>query len=78
MQQGREGLGLLALLPGRAAAVALQRVVDDVVVVGVLPRQYAGPARAAQWAGHELVVVAVVVVVVVVLLVVVAVKMLRE
>lgn len=53
-QQGGEGVRLLALLPGGAAAVALQRVVDDVVVVRVLPRQDAGSTRAAQRAGHEL------------------------
>lgn len=45
---------LLALLPGGAAAVALQCVVGDVVVVRVLPRQDAGSARAAQRTGHEL------------------------
>lgn len=54
LQQGREGLGLLALLPGQAAAVALQSVVDDMVVVGILPRQDAGPAGATQRAGHKL------------------------
>lgn len=45
---------LLALLPGSAAAVSLQRVVDHVVVVRVLPRQDARSTRAAQRAGHEL------------------------
>lgn len=54
LQQGREGAQLLALLPGGAAAVALQRVVEDVVVVRVLARQDAGSARAAQRTGHEL------------------------
>lgn len=54
LQQGGEGAGLLALLPGFAAAVALQRVVGDPVVVGVLPRQDAGSAGAAQRTGHEL------------------------
>lgn len=54
LQQGGEGAGLFALLPGFAAAVALQRVVGDPVVVGVLPRQDAGSAGAAQRTGHEL------------------------
>lgn len=54
LQQGGEGAGLLALLPGFAAAVALQRVVGDPVVVRVLPRQDAGSAGAAQRAGHKL------------------------
>lgn len=45
---------LLALLPGSAAAVALQRVVEDVVVVRVLASEDAGSARAAQGTGHEL------------------------
>lgn len=54
LQQGGEGVRLLALLPGGAAAVPLQRVVGDVVVVRVLPRQDAGSARAAQRAGYEL------------------------
>lgn len=54
LQQGGESVRLLALLPGGAAAVALQRVVGDVVVVRVLARQDAGSARAAQRAGHEL------------------------
>ena len=53
-QQGGEGVRLLALLPGCAAAVPLQRVVDDVVVVRVFPRQDAGATRAAQRAGHKL------------------------
>lgn len=54
LEQGGEGGGLLALLPGRAAAVALQGVVGDAVVVRVLPRQDAGSAGAAQRTGHEL------------------------
>lgn len=54
LQQGGEGVRLLAFLPGGAAAVPLQRVVGDVVVVRVLPRQDAGSARAAQRTGHEL------------------------
>lgn len=54
LQQGGEGAGLLALLPGRAAAVALQGVVGDAVVVRVLPRQDAGSAGAAQRTGHKL------------------------
>lgn len=54
LQQGGEGEGFLALLPGFAAAVSLQRVVDDVVVVGVFPRQDAGSTGAAQRAGDEL------------------------
>lgn len=47
-------MSLFALLPGRAAAVSLQRVVDDMVVVRVLPRQDAGSARAAQRTGNKL------------------------
>lgn len=47
-------MGLLALLPGFAAAVPLQRVVDDVVVVRIFPRQDAGSAGAAQRAGDKL------------------------
>lgn len=47
-------MGLLALLPGFAAAVPLQGVVDDVVVVGVFPCQDAGSTGAAQWAGNIL------------------------
>lgn len=54
LQQGGEGVGFLALLPGFAAAVSLQCVVDDVVVVGVLPCQDAGSAGAAQRAGNKL------------------------
>lgn len=54
LQQGGEGAGLFALLPGFAAAVALQRVVGDAVVVRVLPRQDAGSAGAAQRTGHKL------------------------
>lgn len=54
LEQRGEGVGLLALLPVPAAAVALQRVVDDAVVVRVLSRQDAGSAGAAQRAGDEL------------------------
>lgn len=54
LEQGGEGGGLLALLPGFAAAVALQGVVGDAVVVRVLPCQDAGSAGAAQRTGHEL------------------------
>lgn len=54
LEQGGEGGGLLALLPGFAAAVALQGVVGDAVVVRVLPRQDAGSAGAAQRTGHKL------------------------
>lgn len=54
LQQSWESLRLLALLPGRAAAVPLQRVVDDVVVVGVFPRQDAGSTRAAERTGNKL------------------------
>lgn len=53
-QQGGERAGLFALLPGFAAAVALQGVVGDAVVVRVLPRQDAGAAGAAQRTGHKL------------------------
>lgn len=42
------------LLPGSAAAVSFQGVVDDTVVVGVLSRQNAGSTGAAQRAGNEL------------------------
>lgn len=42
------------MLPGGAAAVALQRVVEDVVVVRVLASEDAGSARAAQWTSHKL------------------------
>lgn len=52
--QSGEGVGLLALLPGLAAAVSLQRVVDDMVVVRVFTCQDAGSAGAAQRAGHKL------------------------
>lgn len=54
LQQGGERAGLFALLPGFAAAVALQRVVGDAVVVRILPRQDAGSAGAAQRTGHKL------------------------
>lgn len=54
LEQGGEGGGLLALLPGFAAAVALQGVVGDAVVVRVLPCQDAGSAGAAQRTGHKL------------------------
>lgn len=54
LEQGGEGAGLLALLPGCAAAVSLQGVVGDAVVVGVLPRQDAGSAGAAERTGHKL------------------------
>lgn len=54
VEQGGEGGGLLALLPGFAAAVALQGVVGDAVVVRVLPSQDAGSAGAAQRTGHKL------------------------
>lgn len=54
LQQFGEGAQLLAILPGGAAAVALQRVVEDVVVVRVLASQDAGSARAAQRTGHKL------------------------
>lgn len=54
LQHGGERAGLFALLPGDAAAVALQRVVADAVVVGVLARQDAGSAGAAQRTGHKL------------------------
>lgn len=53
-QQGGEGVSLLGLLPGRAAAVSLQRVVDDVVVVRIFPRQDAGATGAAQRTGNKL------------------------
>lgn len=45
---------LLALLPGFAATVSIQGVVDDVVVVGVFPRQDAGTTGAAERAGNKL------------------------
>lgn len=54
LQQCGEGARLLTLLPGGAAAVALQCVVEDVVVVRVLASEDAGSARAAQWTGHKL------------------------
>lgn len=54
LQQSREGGGLLALLPGLATTVALQSVIDHVVVVGVLPCQDAGTTRTAQWTRYKL------------------------
>lgn len=54
LQQGGECAGLFAFLPGFAAAVALQRVVGDAVVVRVLARQDAGSAGAAERTGHKL------------------------
>lgn len=49
-----EGVWLLDLLPGLATAVPLQSVVDDVMVVWVLPSQDAGSAGAAERTGHIL------------------------
>lgn len=54
LEQSREGVRLLTLLPSPAAAVALQRVVGDVVVVRVFARQDAGAAGAAQRTGYKL------------------------
>lgn len=53
-QQSREGVSLLGLLPRHAAAVPLQSVVDDMVVVGIFPRKDAGATRAAQRTGNKL------------------------
>lgn len=54
LKKGREAVGLLGLLPQCAAAVALQRVVHDMMVMGVFARQDARPAGAAKGTSNNL------------------------
>lgn len=54
LKEGRESLGLLGLLPCSAAAVALQRVVDHMMVMRVFARQDARPAGTAKGTGDKL------------------------
>lgn len=55
LQEDRESIRLLGLLPGHTAAVAFQRVVDHMVVVWVFACQDAGSAGTAQGTGNKLV-----------------------
>ncbi len=54
LKEGRESLRLLGLLPCSAAAVALQRVVDHMMVMRVFARQDARPAGTAKGTGDKL------------------------
>jgi len=54
LKKGREAVRLLGLLPRCAAAVALQRVVHDMMVMGVFTRQDTRPAGAAKRTGNNL------------------------
>lgn len=54
LKEGRESLGLLGLLPCSAAAVALQRVVDHMMVMRIFAHQDARPAGTAKRTGDKL------------------------
>lgn len=54
LEVGRKGLDLLGLLPGGAAAVSRQRVVDSTITVYILSSQDTGPARATEGRTHVL------------------------
>lgn len=54
LKKGREAVRLLGLLPCCAAAVALQRVVDHMMVMGIFARQDTCPAGAAKGTRNKL------------------------
>lgn len=54
LKKGREAVGLLGLLPCCAAAVALQRVVDHMMVMGIFACQDTRPAGTAKGTGNKL------------------------
>lgn len=54
LKKGREAVRLLGLLPCCAAAVALQRVVDHMMVMGIFARQDTCPAGAAKGTCNKL------------------------
>lgn len=54
LKEGRESLRLLGLLPCSAAAVALQRVVDHMMVMRIFACQDTRPAGTAKGTGDKL------------------------
>lgn len=54
LEDSRKSVGLLNLLPGFAAAISLQGVIDNMVIVWVFACQNAGSAGAAQCTRHIL------------------------